>query len=209
MFYQQENPMKYRALLVALPLAAAVGTASAQPRTSEVRDNGFSWNYFQFGVATEDWDGGFDRDVLYGRLSYALDEHLFLRGSISFYDGKVPGPFGNGYYGFGLGAGLGFHTPLQRNLDLVITGDILHDRYKTGGDRDRENGFRGAGGVRHRASDQIELSGGVFAQRMYSDNEIGLYGELLVKVAPTFDIGADLQFGDDITSIGLFGRLAF
>ncbi|MFN3712194.1 MAG: hypothetical protein ACK4SX_00900 [Alcanivoracaceae bacterium] len=198
--------MKYRALLVALPLAAMIGTANAQPRTSEIRDNGFSWNYVQFGIVTEDWDGGFDRDALYGRLSYALDEHLFLRGSVSLYDGDA----GNrGYYGVGLSGGLGFHTPLQRNLDLVLTGDVLHDRYKVGGNRDRENGFRGAGGIRHRTSDQIELSGGAFMQRMYRDNEIGLYGEMLVKVTPTFDVGADLQFGDDVTAVGVFGRVGF
>ena len=45
--------------------------------------------------------------------------------------------------------------------------------------------------------------------RMYDDNEIGLYGEAMVNVTPAFNVGADVQLGDDISAIGLFGRLNF
>ncbi|PKM21983.1 MAG: hypothetical protein CVV10_06635, partial [Gammaproteobacteria bacterium HGW-Gammaproteobacteria-14] len=65
------------------------------------------------------------------------------------------------------------------------------------------------GGVRHRATADIELSGGVFAQRIGRENEIGVYGEGLLKLTPPFDVGMDLRIGDDLTAIGLFGRYNF
>lgn len=195
--------MKNRKLLLALPLAAAISsTAMAQPQTSQVRDNNFNWSYAQFGLEFQDMDG-FDRTALYGRISHALDEHLFLRGGLSLYDGDAD------YSGFGLSAGLGFHTPLQQRLDLVLTGDLLHDRYEVGNNDDTETGARLAGGVRHATTDQLELSGGLFMINMYDDTEIGLYGEALVNVTEKFDVGADLHLSGDYDAIGLFGRINF
>lgn len=195
-------------LLLAAPLALALSAnALAQPRTSDVRDNNFNWNYAQFGLEFQDL-GGPDRDALYGRLSWVLDEHLFLRGGLSLYDGDAD------YQGFGLSAGLGFHTPLQRGLDLVVTGDILHDRYEfdppgPANVDDTETGVRLAGGVRHATADKVELSGGAFLLRMYDETEIGLYGEVLAKVADNVHVGADVQLSGDYDAIGLFARVLF
>jgi hypothetical protein len=175
----------------------------AQQQTSSVRDNDFSWNFVQFGLASQDMDRGLDIDSLYSRLSFALDEHFLLRGGLAFYD--IDGSNRN-YDGLGLSAGLGFHTPLKSGLDLLLSGDILHDRLRRGGN---ESGLRLAGGIRHRTTDQVELAGGAFAMRMYDNNEIGVYGEALVKVSEKFNVGAELQFGDDLTAIGVFGRIAF
>lgn len=195
--------MKRHTLIFALPLLGAISAgAMAQPQTSAIRDNDFNWNFAQFGVDSQDMGRGFDRDSLYGRLSLVLDEHFFLRGGLAIYD------IDRGD-GLGVSAGLGFHTPLQDKLDLVMSGDILHDRLHVGGRSNSENGLRIAGGVRHRTTDQIELSGGAFAMRMYRDNEIGLYGEALVKLTQTVDVGAELQLGDDLTAIGVFGRIGF
>ncbi|MDF1628612.1 MAG: hypothetical protein P1U78_02345 [Alcanivoracaceae bacterium] len=199
--------MKRSTLFLVVPLAGAISSvAIAQPQTSPVRDNNFDWSFFQFGVDFQDMDRGFDRDALYGRVSWALDEHLFLRAGLSLYDGEVGVV---DYDGFGLSGGLGFHTPLQQGLDLVVSGDLLFDRVDVGNNRDSESGLRLAGGVRHQTSDQVELSGGAFAMRMYDNNDIGLYGEALFKVSEKFNVGADLQLGDDINSIGVFGRLSF
>ena len=199
--------MKRSTLVLVVPLASAISSvAIAQPQTSAVRDNDFNWSFFQFGLELQDRGRGFDRDAVYGRLSWALDEHLFLRGGLSLYDGDLGAA---DYDGLGLSGGLGFHTPLQQGLDLVFAGDVLFDRVEIGNNRDSESGLRLAGGVRHRTTDQIELSGGAFAMRMYDDNEIGLYGEAMVNVTPAFNVGADVQLGDDISAIGLFGRLNF
>lgn len=196
-------------VLLAAPLALAISaSAVAQPRTGEIRDNNFNWNFVQFGLENQDWNG-FDRNALYGRLSWALDEHLVLRGALNLYDGDID------YRGLGLSVGLGFHTPLQQDLDLVVSGDILHDRYRVnppgpGGSRsDNETGLRFAGGVRHATADNVELSGGVFLLRYDGESELGLYGEAALKVSDTVQVGADLQLSGDYDAIGIFGRVKF
>lgn len=198
--------MKRHALWLALPLTAAISSgAMAQTQTSQVRDNNFNYDFAQFGLEFQDL--GPDRDAIYGRISVALDEHLFLRGGLSLYDGDLD------YRGFGLSGGLGFHTPLQQGLDLVVTGDILHDRYEFDAGPndvdDTETGLRLAGGVRHATAPNVELSGGAFMWRMYDETEIGLYGEALFKVAEKVSIGADLQFSGDYDALGLFARVSF
>ncbi|MCK5875610.1 MAG: hypothetical protein KAG82_13015 [Alcanivoracaceae bacterium] len=195
--------MKRHTLWLALPLAAAISTgAMAQTQTSQVRDNNFNYDFAQFGLEFQDLDG-LDRDALYGRVSVALDEHLFLRGNVSLYDGD------GDYDGIGLSGGLGFHTPLQQGLDLVITGDVLHDRIEQGNTKDNETGMRLAGGVRHATAPNVELSGGAFLLRYDGDNEIGLYGEALFKVADRVSLGADIQFSGDYDVLGLFARVSF
>ena len=195
--------MKRHTLWLALPLAAAISTgAMAQTQTSQVRDNNFNYDFAQFGLEFQDLDG-LDRDALYGRVSVALDEHLFLRGNVSLYDGD------GDYDGIGLSGGLGFHTPLQQGLDLVITGDVLHDRFEQGNIKDNETGMRLAGGVRHATAPKVELSSGAFLLRYDGDNEIGLYGEALFKVADRVSLGADIQFSGDYDVLGLFARVSF
>jgi len=195
--------MKRHTLWLALPLTAAISTgAMAQTQTSQIRDNNFNWNFAQFGLEFQDLDG-FDRDAIYGRVSVALDEHLFLRGNVNLYDGD------GDYDGIGLSGGLGFHTPLQQGLDLVITGDVLHDRIEVGNNKDNETGMRLAGGVRHATAANVELSGGAFMWRMYDETEIGLYGEALFKVAEKVSVGADIQFSGDYDVLGLFARVSF
>ena len=104
--------MKRSTLFLVVPLASAISSvAIAQPQTSAVRDNDFNWRFFQFGLELQDRGRGFDRDAVYGRLSWALDEHLFLRGGLSLYDGDLGAA---DYDGLGLSGGLGFHTRCSR-----------------------------------------------------------------------------------------------
>lgn len=182
----------------------------AQPVSPSV-DNHFSNDYLQLGYQSQDWGVGLDIDALSASGSLSIDEHFYLRGRLSLYDGRAGrGPGRTNLDGTGISAGLGFNTPLKTDLDLVATADIIHDRYRfSGGGRDNDTGVALAGGVRHRATADIELSGGVFAQRIGRENEVGVYGEGLLKLTPPFDVGLDLRVGDDLTAIGLFGRYNF
>ena len=103
-----------------------------------------------------------------------------------------------------LSGGLGFHTPLQTGLDLVVTGDIVHIDYDYGDDP----GFAIAGGVRHATTDKLELTGGLFIEDVV-DSEFGIQGGALFHASAKVDIGADLKLGDDITTFGVFGRYNF
>lgn len=195
--------MKRIWLLAGLPLAV-MGTSAmaAQPRTSAVRDNGFSYNYVQGGYENQDWDGGLNVDALDGKLSYALDEHLFVRGGMQVFDGDYGR--NNSINGWRLNAGMGFHTPLKSRLDLVLTGDIVHIDYDVGSD----NGIALTGGVRHATTDKLELEGGAFMEDVQK-SQFGLYGDARVHLNKQVDVGANLKLGDDVTAIGVYGRYNF
>ena len=194
-----------RIALLALP-AALLGTSAiaAEPATSGVRDNGLSYDYFQFGYESRDYDGRFspELDGLDAQLAHALDEHLFLRGEAQIFE-VDPGD-GDGWL---IAGGLGFHTPLQKSLDLVLSGDLVHVDYDFGDD----TGYRLRGGVRHATAPQLELAGGAFLQDIgdFVDSEFGLYGSALFHINEDIDVGAELQLGDDSDVIGLFGRINF
>lgn len=186
-------------------LLFAIGVQAQQ--TTDVRDNDFSYTYGEFGYKAWDYDGGLDVDVLYGDLSYALDEHIFVRGGLALYDGELDaGPFANNadVDGNRLSAGLGFNTPLQDRLDLVLTGDIIRDD----NDADDEVGFRIGAGVRHRTTADLELRGGLALEDIY-DDDLGLVGSALYHLNQQVDIGARLGLFDDSNRFGLFARMNF
>src|SRR5690606_6135750 len=79
--------MKRFCLLAGGALAMmSTSAVMAQPQTSTVRDNGFSYDYLQAGYENRDWDGGWETDGIDFKLSHALDEHLFVRGGLQFFD---------------------------------------------------------------------------------------------------------------------------
>lgn len=186
--------------LLTLSLAASAAQAA---ETAPVRDNDFSYTYMDFGYELWEYDsdgGDLEADSLFARGSYAVDEHLSLRGGLSFFSGD-----GN-FDGQRLSVGAGFNTPLKDRLDLVITGDLVHDN----NDIDNENGAILKGGIRHNTTTSVELAGGLFYENIYSDaDDLGLFGRSLFRVDERLDLGADLRLGGDIFTLGLFGRYNF
>lgn len=197
--------------LLALPLAALSLVVQAETaRTSGIKDNGFSYRYVEAGYFTQDWDNSFDWDGLGARLAFDIDEHLFIRGELAFFDGDIDAGFVSvDVDGMQLGGGLGFHTPLSDGTDLVVSGDLLFLDYDVDrfGDDD-DTGVRVMGGIRHRASDQIELAGGAFLENV-DESEFGVYGSGLIKVADQLDLGAGVRLGGDLTELSLLARLRF
>lgn len=199
-----------RSQLIAFVSTLLFAVVAQAQQTTSVRDNGFSYTYGEVGYQAWDHDGGLDVDVLHGDLSYALDEHLFLRGGLSFYDGEydVPNnPFvnvDNDVDGNRLSVGMGFNTPLKQGLDLVVTGDIIRDD----NDFDDEIGFMLTGGVRHATTADLELRGGLAYEDIY-DDDMGLFGSALFHVNETVDVGARLGLFDDSERFGIFGRFNF
>lgn len=172
------------------------------PKTGPIRDNGFSYTYAQLGYDNWDYDNGPNVDTINGKLSYALDEQVFLRGGLTFINGD--GPHHTNADGNRIQAGVGFHTPLQNRLDLVAAGDIIsdHNDYKD------ETGFDLLAGVRHHTTNKLELSGGLRYENIYNDN-LGVYGQALVHLNRQVDAGARISAGDNLQTVGLFGRYNF
>lgn len=188
-----------------LPLVAAglllAPLAFAAPNTTAPQNNNFSWNYGEVGLATHDQDGTNDNITsLDGKLSYALDQHLYALGGLSYgwvHSAKI----------WDLHGGLGFHTPLVKNLDAFGEGEINLDRISNGG-HDNETGYTLRAGVRARANDQIELKGGIYHLDIYN-TDTGLFGSALYHVNQQTDLGARLTLGDKETAFGLFARYNF
>ncbi len=195
--------MLQRRLMLTFLMLSLTAPALQGAETAPVRDNDFSYTYMNFGYELWEYDFGpadLDADSLFARGSYAVDEHLSLRGGLSFYSGD-----GN-FDGQRLSVGAGFNTPLKDRLDLSVTGDLVHDN----NDRDNENGVILKGGVRHNTTTSVELAGGLFYENIYSDaDDLGLFGRSLFRVDERLDLGADLRLGGDIFTLGLFGRYNF
>jgi|TARA_R100001460_G_scaffold34826_1_gene67464 outer membrane protein with beta-barrel domain len=200
-----------KTLLVSGIALAVSAPAMAEQQTSMVRDNGFSYTYGQLAYDRWDLDNDVDVDALTAEGSFALDEHIFLRGSLGFFDGDYDrGPFRDGDVdGTRLSAGAGFHTPLQRGLDFVTSADIIYDdRDLDPGKSDDEIGFELRGGLRHATTEQLELSGGLTYMDLY-DDDLGVYGQGLFKLTPVVDLGARVIVGGDRDTYGVFGRYNF
>ncbi len=195
--------MLQRQLTLSFFLLSLVATTVQGAETAPVRKNDFSYTYVDLGYNLWEYDFGAndrDADALFARGSYAVDEHFSLRGGLSFYSGD------RAFDGQRLSAGAGFNTPLKDRLDLVVTGDLVHDN----NDIDNENGLIFKGGVRHSTTTSIELGGGLFYENIYSDaDDLGLFGRSLFRAGQQVDLGADLRLGGDIFTLGLFGRYHF
>jgi hypothetical protein len=198
--------LKQTLMASAIAAAALASTGvQAQTETTSVRDNGFSYTYGQFGYDNWDYDRGPDVDVLTGEGAFALDEHLFLRGGLSFYDGDYDSPGSDDVDGNRLYGGIGFHTPLQRGLDLVGTADVIRDDNDFDDD---EWGYALRAGLRHQTTDKLQLSGGALYEDIY-DGNFGVYGQGLVNLTRAWDVGARVSFTDDSDTLGVFGRYNF
>lgn len=190
----------YKKTAIALATLASMGLAANVQANSQVRDNGFGYDYVDLGVTFEEWDPNFDINFLGGKISKSIDEHLFFLANLHYADGDY------NIDGFRLGGGIGFHTPLQNRLDLVVSGVINYIDLSPG---DNEIGYLVNGKVRHATTDQLELSGGLYLERYYDDNDIGLEGEVLFKANKDIGLGANVRLGGDIQGLGLFARVNF
>lgn len=195
-----------RTQLIAFVSTLLLAVVAQAQQTSSVRDNDFSYTFVDVGYEMWEYDFGradVEADALVAQGSYALDEHVFVRGGLTFYDADY-GPVDED--GNRLSVGLGFNTPLKQGLDLAITGDVVRDD----NDSDEETGILLTGGVRHRTTAQLELSGGLFFEDIYEEaDELGLFGQGLFHLNQQVDVGARVRLSGDIESFGLFGRFNF
>ncbi|MBZ2189172.1 hypothetical protein K8B33_08690 [Alcanivorax sp. JB21] len=202
--------MKYSApLLLSAVICAPFTAAVADPvATLPGRDNAFSYTYLQGGVDVGNLrNPRADADTVYVEGSYAIDPNLHVRGGLGYYDGDVRRG-GADIHGHRISAGLGFNTLLQNDLDFVASGDVVQVRAKSGGSSASDTGLELRGGVRHRTTDRLQLAGGAFHENI-DRSDTGLYGEALFNVQQSLDVGARVQVGDDIGTVGLFGRYNF
>lgn len=190
-------------VLLAASLLATAPLAVAAPATTAPQSNHFNWNYVDVGVAVHDPDGPADElTSLGGKLSYAIDDHIYLLGGADY-------AWADSLDIFRLHGGLGFHTPLVERLDIFGEGELSLNRADPdGAGSDTETGFDLRAGVRFRATQQLDLKGGFYHQDIY-DGDSGLYGEVTYQVNQQLGLGGMLAFGGDETVFGLYARIPF
>ena len=197
------------ALLASAPVLSSLAVADMPTLPS--RSNDFSFSHVQAGLETGDWENPrADLDSFFVDGAHALDEHIFLRGGLAWFDGRSRGggPGRVDVDGHRIYGGLGFNTPLEQDLDLVLSGDLVRVRARFDNGSGTEMGFDLRGGVRYRANERVELSGGAFFEKI-DRSEFALYGEGIYQLDAPVNAGARLVLGDDMTTFGLLVRYDF
>lgn len=150
-----------------LPLASAALFVSAVTAHAET----FSYDYLEGGFGEASSARGTDGDVIWLGGAKSLDKPFGLLGSLGIIDY-------NGGDGMVLRGGGLFHKPLQKDLDLFASVEMVYSDYDFGIFSDTDIGLAAAGGVRFAVQDNFELE-----------------GKLTLTEVDPFDDGLGLQFG--------------
>lgn len=173
----------------------------AMPGGADVRvgapaSNDFSNHYIE-GFASKEGIGKHQTLSFYGaRGAQELDQHFHVRGSIAVLDAAAKRRGGDrvnpALRGERLTVGGGFNTPIQTDLDLQLTAELVYQSVRARrGDNRRDLGLTSRLGVRHQTHDVVQLSGGVRLNAVHK-TRAGVYGEALLRVASDVDVGVEV-----------------
>jgi hypothetical protein len=176
-------------LMLALP---ALGVAADEPR----------YTYAELGYVNTDFDDiDVDGDGFRLDASYALHRnvHLVAEYEDTDLDRGIDAEVWN--------AGIGLNFPLRPGLDAVGRARYIDFQLDTPGSGDPdEDGYGLEGLVRAMIGPQLEINGGVRYVDI-EDDETSLVVGGLYEMAKNFAISAELDLGDDVTTIFIGGRL--
>lgn len=183
---------------IAIPLLMLAGPAAAE---------GLSYDYIE----------GWYQDVELDASGTDIDGDGFgIGGSVEFADSwRLFASYGTNDFDFGVdqdaySVGVGFFTPVGNNVDFVA--DVAYvsvefDSILGSGDDD---GFGLSAGFRGMVSDAVELAGGVnYVDLDDSGDDTSFEIEGWYYFSPQFAVGLGAEFGDDVTSYGINGRVYF
>ncbi|MBK7642345.1 MAG: autotransporter domain-containing protein [Planctomycetes bacterium] len=164
----------------------------------------FSYTYAQFDIVRGDghgYDSGPTGIDLHG--AYEFQQGLFVFGGWTHLGGDV----GNASPDTDvLAIGLGFHTPVNPRTDLVFGVDLAHAHTNTGATGGAANGD-GYGfdvTLRHLATDQFELNGGLgYSDFNDSDSQTNLHVGAIFRATQNLGVCLNLSTSDDLNSIAI------
>jgi hypothetical protein len=142
--------------------------------------------------------------------SYSLNESLFVAGSYS--DGETDDNYGPGFGEIEVSSyniGLGFHTPLNQKIDLVMSGSYISSEIEFGRFSDDADGLDLAGGLRFKATDQLELNAFVDYAVIENDDDTGFSASAYYFFMPTLSLGLTYADADEADSIAASVRFHF
>ena len=185
--------------IAALLLIAVASAASAQ------QQDGFSYSYLEAGYAQVEFDGtSADGDGFTFGASVAIADqwHLFA--------GYAGADLDFGFDATTWEAGVGFNTPISPQMDVVVRAAFVNTEIDGPGFGSfDDDGFGLGAGVRVAASEAIELNVGLSYVDTDSGNDTALDAGFLFNINDAFAVGVSGSWDDDVTILGLNGRLYF
>lgn len=190
-------------------LACSVVPAQSDSGSSSAASSapaGVPYTFAEFDFVATDIDGfSDDPDGIALHGSYALDPSWFVFGGLEHLGGRAGG---SSIDLDTLHAGAGYHTPIAARTDLVLRGALGYasvDSGSPGGTSDGLGYLVGAG-VRHRATDALEVDVGLdYRDFEHSDGDTALRLGAVYYAAPHIGFTAQLSASDEVDSfrIGL------
>lgn len=193
--------MKLKSIALATLLAMGVNVQAAD----------FSYSNLELGFSQVEWDVGpvgIDGDQISLEGNVALGETFYLTGGYDTidYDYDIDMSM--------LSLGVGAHASIGEKTDLFGEVALVQADVEFDGESADENGNSITVGLRHMATDKLEVFGGV--ERTDIDgSSTGFFVGVSYSVNETIDLGASLSDGDgvsgegDLSGLGVALRINF
>ena len=178
--------------------------------SASVSAEDFSYNYFGAGYTRINLDDGFvdiDGDAFGLNGSYEINESFYVfagYGMGEFEEAGVTVDMDT------LRAGIGWHTPLSDQVDLVTDLSYEYIDLSAFGVSVDDNGFGLGVGLRFAATDNVELNAGInYVDFGDGGDDTGFGIGALFGVSDNIDIGLSADWADDTSAYGINGRFYF
>jgi hypothetical protein len=168
----------------------------------------FDYNYLSIGYQQIDIDDGLfnaDGDGFGIKGSFEVSESFYL------FAGYTAAELESIVDVDEISAGVGWHTPLSDRMDFLAELSYESLELSASGFGSAEtDGFGVLAGLRFRASDAVEVNGGVKYEDYGDDGDDTGFGlGVLVGVTDNIEIGLTGEWADDISTYGVNGRMYF
>lgn len=180
----------FKQLVIGTTLATLTGVCAGAAFAQSSSNSAFSYNYLDLGYTEGEI---FDEDFSsYGfNAAFSISPNFFLKGGYStgesdrsFFVGNGTEPIEVDNYSLGLG----YHTPLSRNTDLVAGVSYLGSEGEFAGFREEGDGYGANLGIRTLLTDNVEIEGGInYVDGDDIDGEVG------------YDVTARLYLTDQVS----------
>lgn len=184
-----------RLIIPALLALGYADTASAE----------FNYNFVQATYGQVDFDDfNADGDNFGIGLSLAITDEFHLFGGADFADLDF------NVDATSYRAGLGYNTPISEMIDVVAQLSFQKIDVEVGQTSADDTGFGLGVGLRIAATDMIEINAGIeYVNLDDSDDNTALTGAALFNLTERFTVGLVASFDDDVTQVGVAGRVYF
>ena len=222
--------MKLPYTLAAAIILSSVPALAQSAMSTTGSQSGLQYSYFEFGFAvgspdTDTISDGVDTAsigdaAIWGvNVSAALNDFAFLEAGIQLAKQDITATAGGGVFSGDLDTtvlyvGIGAHHPIQERVDVygVIGLAKAEQDLSIGGlsASADDSGLALRFGLRAMATETLEL-GLAYSKLDLDDTDAsdGIGGELRMHLTERVSLGAQLQRGDDFTTIGVGARFGF